>query len=760
MRLKRLTTSLLTVAIVVAICFVGSACHARGDVTPRQQVQSSLAALDAWLGNNVNGEAWRCYLRLEMLRGELSSGSKVRPDTLRAVLQRFQSGAKGLRLPRFVAVRDAVSRWIEQLPAGGDDTEESDAEEKKEEDEEDIARRVQDAKSGFRDLGEDDVRQSRRRLRRSVDRLNRFLSRGGPRGRAWKQFLRLPDLRAQTEPSTEPNLRALLDIAAKYQTRYPGLDLPEFSQVGRATRGYLEALWAARSRNARGQYELQMDRLAQALAASIKEPTTDHWQTVGGLLGWFDDRGQARGLLRLIRRRYNRPNLRLLVSGILISDGLQQRVDDEQPVTDFILGTCISGTGHTTGRVRFDLVPNSRHAELDALFLGAARTRTIGRNRSARIGTVGTTRVRARKRLVIDSEGLRSLPTRSRAQTSTHLTGIWSTQPRLRGRLVTRIASRRAAQSKAEGESIAARHAERRFNKNLDSRIGDVLREGNHAFWQHVREPLLRRGDFPQRLHLSTTKTLLSVEAMYAASHQLAAQSSPPRLVGDPEMAVRVHESFLDNYLASLLGGVHLDQQRVRQRLINTFGKLPEKFKQAREPWSITFARKKPVTVRFDHGGFVVVMRATEFSSGDRRVAPMNITAKYGLQRTDAGLKAVRREELAVLPPDIYDAIQSHKRARRMSVREQTGAALLRRRLSSIFEDELVLEHLVLPGRLEQLGELQPTQLDAEKGWLALGWRRVSKSSVATQHPHNETDLTNRAAVKPDAEAVAKRSDG
>ncbi len=707
--------------------------HAAADASHKavRGVAAALKQLDAWLGHDANAEMWRRYLRVQQLREQLraaSSGEPLDRRALQAVLSRFESDAPGLNLPRMVAVRDALRRWIEQLPDdAGDPASE-------------LPRWIRNAKRSFRAASDRDVRQARRRLRQAMRQLDRFLARGGAYGQLWREYLRWSDLQAVVAQQQQPNLRALLEVIQRYETGYPGLELPPFRNVGRAARQYLEALWAARSRDARKQYEFQIDRLAETIAAALRDPTTDRWQQVGALLGWFDQRGQAAEVVRLIRRRYSRPNIYLLATEGFISDGLAECVDETRPVVDVILGTCISGTGHTRGRVRFDLVPSTRQAALDAVFLGATETCTVGRNRSARIGAVGTTRIGARKRLVIHSRGLSARPARSRARTSTQITGIWSTQPRLRGRLVRRIAERKTYESKWQGEQIAARHAEAQFNENLDQRIDQVVHEANTAFWQYFREPLLKRGDFPQRLAFSTTDRQLDVVAMYAARNQLAAQSAPPPLTGTREIAVRLHESLIDNYTARLLGGVHLDQAGVRQRLTDIFGKVPERFEREdadREPWSITFARQRPVTVRFRKNQFVVVIRATEFTSGDRRVTPMTIRATYRLEHTTTALRATRSGDLEVLPPDIYDAIEAGKPARRMSVREQTGAALLRRRFANIFEPQLEVDRWVLPGRLERLGPLGPTQAAADQGWLIIGWRRLQPAASEDKDAEN-----------------------
>jgi len=168
---------------------------------------------------------------------------------------------------------------------------------------------------------------------------------------------------------------------------------------------------------------------------------------------------------------------------------------------------------------------------------------------------------------------------------------------------------------------------------------------------------------------------------------------------------------------------------------LDTFGEIPESLadeEAQREPWSITFAEREPIKVRFKNSGFVAVVRANEFTSGDRRVSPMVVTVKYRLAKTATGLIAKREEEIEVLPPDIFDAIQAGQQARRMSVREQTGASVLRRRFSALFEPTIEVEEIVPPGRLEKLGPMITTQVTADEGWLVLGWKRADQTTLAS----------------------------
>ena len=60
-------------------------------------------------------------------------------------------------------------------------------------------------------------------------------------------------------------------------------------------------------------------------------------------------------------------------------------MDEVTPVKDVILGTNISGTGRTVGKVDLQLVPTDDKAILDTVLSGKVHSRTVGHNGPATI---------------------------------------------------------------------------------------------------------------------------------------------------------------------------------------------------------------------------------------------------------------------------------------------------------------------------------------------------------------------------------------
>lgn len=304
--------------------------------------------------------------------------------------------------------------------------------------------------------------------------------------------------------------------------------------------------------------------------------------------------------------RYTRPNFQARLSSRLVAAGIQQPVDETAPVRDTILGTAISGTGRTVGKLGVRLIPNPNQAELETVLSGTVSTRTVGYNGPATIHASGVTDVVGRKRIVFDEKGLASYPATATAKTRTRINGVAAG----RGGLVQRIATDRVYESKSQAEAIGAQHAAARVRQRVEKQAATQLGKAHWDYVNKLRNPLLRRREFPAVLKLSTTEADLLLTALQANRYQLGAADQGRRITVENDIALQLHESMANNLAQALLGGVTLKEEEVQKQAIDMLGKLPEQLKseEDRDPWSITFAKVRPVTVKFFDDGFQVTV--------------------------------------------------------------------------------------------------------------------------------------------------------
>ena len=204
--------------------------------------------------------------------------------------------------------------------------------------------------------------------------------------------------------------------------------------------------------------------------------------------------------------------------------GIEQPVNDTAPVHENILGTDISGTGHTIGRIALQLLPDGERALFETILSGKTTTKTVGYNGPATIYSDGTTDIQGRKRIVIDRNGFASYPATATAQTRTQITGVGA-----RSGMVQRIATNKVYESKGTAEAIGSQRAAVRVRHRLEAQAGTQLSKAQDNFARKFRDPLVRKGQFPDLLKFSTTADSLLLKALQANRDQLSAPGRATR---------------------------------------------------------------------------------------------------------------------------------------------------------------------------------------------------------------------------------------
>ena len=670
----------------------------------RQRVDAATEKLDTWLGNSSYGKGWREFLALEDLKRQLRAAAS---DEQAAAIERtwgaLSSGAPGLERPQFAAMRKALSSWWPEVvyPEGTD---------------------LAKAAAGSRRFAAPDKRAiawTKSELQAALARLEDFLARTGRNGAGWRKFLEVDDLRRQLR-SDAPDLEVLDRISQRFTSDNVGLEMPVFAQVGERLRNYIDAVELAKMPDFEQQHAAEMKALSESLSRHTARPNEEDAAAIGRSLGWLNRSRQSSPLVEAVHRRYSVPNLHVRMAEPIVVAGIEQPINDRRPITDVILGTDIEGTAHTVGRIDADLVPSSERAIIDTLLYGTTRTNTVGYNGPATIYAEGATALAGRKRIFIDSDGFKSYPAAAAANTSTSIQGVSAGGGGLFGRMIQKIATKKVYQSKGTAEQIAARHAEERVEDRMEREAQAGLWRAHNGFSTRFRNPLVRRGEFPKLMQFRTTDDDLRIVARQANVSQIAAASPPPEPRERGEMAVQAHESFINNLASGLLAGITWHEEQVQAKVIELRGSLPDELKteEDRDPWSITFASERPVTVVIDDGGFTITIRGQRFTSGERTFRAMNISANYKVEKQGDGSRLVRQGDLKVLPPGFVEGRD------KMPPDQVSLRRLLQRRFGKLLKPEAASEGLELPGKWSKLGRLRLVELVADDGWAVLAWNR------------------------------------
>jgi hypothetical protein len=693
-----MATQFRTFAFALAlgvVCLSSFEVRAEVSVAP---VQAALGGLESWLGDGANGKTWSAYLNLPSLHAELAKGDKADPAVIAAVQKKLDSGAAGLELGPFAKLRDALAQWSAELAIASAPG---------------LPEATLQAEAAFRPISDADLAADKTALEAAVAKLDRYLKSGGANGAAWREYLRWQDLDAQLK-TDKPEVDTLKSVSQRFAADQVGLELPVFAGVAAPLERYVNDL-TANKEDLKTQYATQLKTLSDELKQYAAGQNDELALGLGGRLGWLESMRQATPLVNAIRKRYSQPNLHVRASHRLVGAGIARPVDEVTPVNDVILGTNITGIGRTVGKVDLKLVPATDKATLDTVLSGKVHSRTVGRNGPATIHSNGITEIEGRKRIVIDERGLASYPATATAKTTTTITGIAA--GRSGSGMVQRIATKKVYEAKPEAEQVGSQHAAARVKRRVEEEAAVGLGKAHWNYVNKVRNPLLRRREFPSLFRLSTTDDSLFVIAQQANRFQIGAPDNPPSVTVENDLAVQVHESMVNNFAAALLGGVTLKEEEVQKQATELLGELPERLKSEidRDPWSITFAKIRPVTIHFADNGFQVTVRGQRYTSGDRDFQAMNVTADYKIEADGGGFRLVRKDELQIEPPNFV-------KGKSLSGRQIALKTLLEKRFGKMLDKEVKSKGLVLPGRWREAGRLDPKQLQSGGGWLVAAW--------------------------------------
>jgi len=565
----------------------------------------------------------------------------------------------------------------------------------------------------------------------AVTRLDEALQAAGETGKTWRTWIALDQLRTEISGPQAPDMEVLQRLYANYSSGHYGLNMVWFADVREALGSYMNIARALNDvAGNRQQYQRFLTALVPHLEALESAPSQDHVQFVNATLRWLHSYGQGSELAALVRQRYQQPNFLVNVSEKLVDAVVGGTVHEDTPVRDCILGTQIYGSGTTTGTLHAQLTPDPSRVALDTIFQGIAHTNNVGYNGPAIICTVSQTSLCATKRLWIDENGIVAAAAQANASTSTTITGIGSQNGR---KLVERVASRRAAQSKPEAEAIAASHARQRIAERIEAQSAETLARFNGRFEQKIRRPLAERGVYPAALHYSSTDDDLLVSALETRPYQLGAVQPQPPLPPGVDLTLRIHESAFNNFAETVFNGMLLHEEELHDTLMDLVGVVPDELKpdDARTPWAVRFEEQKPITLSVGKGEFQVVLRGAGFQKGDRWFPAMEVAAKYRVENGKATAKAVRVGPVEVAPPDFVAGRRSKLSGPEVAIRKN-----LSERFNKIFKEQ-VFTDIVPKGELEKIGKLIPVYASAESGWLTIGYRLESHGDLG--RPINQT---------------------
>src|SRR5205823_4217092 len=238
-----------------------------------------------------------------------------------------------------------------------------------------------------------------------------------------------------------------------------------------------------------------------------------------------------------------------------------------------------------------------------------------------------------RKLVILDENGIHSYgPAEAEPTLDENTLNCLSTK--FRGPLdplVRRIAMRVYNKKKAQIDSDVLRDARKQVNEQFESNSARELCNANVRYQTDLRSVADKRGIFPQRIRVLSSDSQVGVRALlYDPTGKKRTFAPVPEIQGDPDVAVRVEESLLNNGAHTMFAGKKFTGEELDKEFTTILKPLLGEVKttdQTDKPFSITFPNEKPIEVHFDKQTLTFTIRGKEFTSGDTEYDGMDTTA-------------------------------------------------------------------------------------------------------------------------------------
>ncbi len=596
------------------------------------------------------------------------------------------------------------------------------------------------ASDDFRPVTDEDLADARAELIESTNALERFVRPSTRNGERWLRYLKWAELEEALDAEGPPEPGPLAATYRQLNRDENGLEHRKFRRVSDALQRYNQLLQLAQQSDQEQYYRGQLERLQTQLDEYQGEPSAATGAEIGSRLGFLGGIGQSAELVRAVRREFARPNAYVEVATSLVAAAVEP-IDRQEWVTDCILGTSIRSDAHSKGEVGVATIPSDDKAVLEFVSKGRTHSRNRGTNGPAVIRSTSQTDFSATKRVELSDKAFVARSARARANTDTHLHSVAKQGGGLGSRIVSNIGWSRASENKHRAEAIASDHAEDRIERRFDDELNDEVRQARKRYEDEYRRPLERRGEMPEHIRFHSGKDSLGLEVTQANRSQLGAPAAPPEASADQDMTMRLHESAVNNYSATLLSGATASETEPGQDLQFDV-KMPDWMKDAWEaretevdesadaddkpfkPYSLRFREGRPLTVNFADGEVEITVHIARLTSGDQSFTNWDVTGIYTPELVDGGIILRRERDLEMLPANFRGSLSSRQVAERRNLEEELNARSAQGRG---FPRTIEFAALEPGGALADAGPLDMTDFTSQDGWLSVAWNRQQR---------------------------------
>ncbi len=580
---------------------------------------------------------------------------------------------------------------------------------------------IRNARGAFRVTSTNDVALARADSVERMNALGAVLDAAGRNGQAWKEYFLWEQLSDQLTADGAPDVTELARLLERFTRDQAGLELPAIMHLRASLRRYYFRALAVDDPQVRAEFDQRLEHLGELVEALRKTRDSATLQEMSLLLSWFEQREQVPAVVAAVLELAPAANIRIRVSKQFIARMTHELIDRRDPMTDCILGTTLHGMSHLVGTMELVPVSGDGEVRMEARLRGDASTTARGYHGPVRANLVGVASVQAAGTIRFGEDGFHLGQTVAHVSAQGHPTSMWTTcNSRLANALIRSAAERRATRTQAQGDCIASRHAEQRMELQLADELGMRVGEMQRGFQTQFRNPLLRHETFPRQFKASSDSAGAQVEMLLASCVQTGAPHLPPVTSFQAALHAQIHETAMNNLSASLLAGRTVSEAELRAFLRRLFtGEAAQMPVAGSDSLQIVLARQRPLTVHVDDSVIAVKVRADRFIKNRSKFPAMNMTLRYRVEQSAAGVRVTRASAPEVVPRDFES-----KGRRRLGAREIAARRLITRMLDRDLAKTYQFASFTLPKPADQLGTLVVTALNADRGWLDIGLER------------------------------------
>ncbi len=559
-------------------------------------------------------------------------------------------------------------------------------------------------------------------------------------GAAWKTYLRTAEVRAiasggdlaQILAQISPVLAKLDDASQTSDTAVRAFaNAPALRtyhrDLGRAVSVLTKVAGTNNKDAVRNQLQALLAGLEKYEASSTTEAAVQVRSAYDALRNLTAD-GGAR-LTIALRQHYFNSNIQIAISEGFFNRTLAKSQSEDGGVRDFVLGADVYGSQTTTTFSSFDLIPSERNAVIRINLTGNVDTNTEAYKSSVVIYSNGNSQFFGSKDIFFD--GMTFSTNRAAIQVNSSNTPVGASTKLdhmpLLGNFARNLAMDGARKKQPQAEAIAAERVGTRVGPEFDNAVDSQFSELNSKLNEKVVTPLKSDNLYPDFKASRTTDTELQLFSRLMAGDELAGDANLTASLAEGEVALRVHESLINNALDRLqLAGKMMTDEELHLFLQGKLTKLRKKPVTLAEPKPATgpeadqypqafvFADTDPLRVKIADGKIMMIIRAgfhrEEAKGGD--IPPQIVTVPLTLTVEGEEIVATRGD-VSVDPVDPVTNVTA----------QVARAGVIKGKIQSAFQESRHSRKLTLEKDSPTPISISVTEVTALDGWLSYRFR-------------------------------------